>query len=283
MLGVEGILVCVNKMDGVEYAESVFREIVTEFERSIRTPHHASVAFLPVSALKGDNVTSISHNMPWYDGPTLMEYLESFPIGTNIRGGGGRFGVQWAIRPRGGHAHGYRGYAGRVLQGEFRTGDEIVVLPSEQRTRIRAIELYGAPLDVASTFRSVVMRFEDEIDIGRGDIVATVADRPTIGHRIEADICWMSERELTTRTRLLLQSLSFRTPCVVDAIPHKVDVVSGDHVDPNGRLALNDIGRIALHTASPVVHDPYIVNRQSGSFILIDERDNATVAAGLIR
>lgn len=283
LLGVEGIVVCVNKMDRVGYAERVFREIVTEFRRSIQPTEGVALHFLPISALDGDNVTVASPNTPWYDGPPLMEFLETFPIGTNATNGGSRFGVQWVVRPRGDRSNGYRGYAGRVLQGEFRTGDDIVVLPAGQRTRIRSIELDGLPLDIATAPRSIVMRFEDEIDIGRGDLIAGVEDQPTVGHRIEAEICWMSEHKLTTGRRLFLQSMGLGTPCIVDEIPYKVDVTSGAHLPPGEGFELNDIGRIALRTASPIVYDTYTVNRQSGSFILIDERDNMTVAAGLIR
>jgi sulfate adenylyltransferase subunit 1 (EFTu-like GTPase family) len=231
--------------------------------------------------LRGDNVVTRSVLMPWYAGPSLVEYLESANPATAPEDEAGIFAVQWALRaPRTDPA--YRGYAGRMVGGRLNAGDRVIVLPSREHARIAAIELGGEPLHAASAPRSVTLRLDGDVDVARGDIIAAIDADLRVTGAVDARICWMGERPLETGNRYLLRSLGFTTPCIVSAIAHRLDIETGARADARGRLERNDIGHLSLRLAAPIACQEYSRNRHTGSFILVDEVENTTVAAGMI-
>ncbi len=280
LLRIPHLVVCVNKMDLVSYDEAAFDRIVEELSGWAAQLEIPDIAFIPISALHGDNVVERSAAMPWYDGPPLLYHLEHVVIACDRNLTDGRFPVQWVIRPMSEDHHDYRGYAGQVAGGVLRTGDEVVVLPDGRRTRIAAIDTHDGPLDAAFPTMSVALRLADEIDVSRGDMIAAVEDAPSPSREIDAMICWMASAPLTRGSRYAIKHTTRAVRAVVDAIEHRVDVNTLEH-SPAGELALNQIGRVKLRTSSPLMVDAYARNRTTGSFILIDEATGDTVAAGM--
>ncbi len=294
LLGIPHLVVAVNKMDLVEHSQARFRELVDEFEGfahklgvSAAQPGGRSrdIAYIPISALDGDNVVERSESMGWYDGPTLLELLEQVEVAYDHPDDTpARMPVQWVIRPSSGPAAGdYRGYAGQLASGALRRGEEVAVLPSGGRTRIAAIDTYDGELEEALAPMSVTLRLEDELDISRGELICRPEQAPTVARELEADVCWMSERPLRPGGRYLIKHTTRNAGAVVDGLRDRVDVRTLERTsEPPAELALNDIGRIRLRTSTPLVFDPYERNRRTGSFILIDETSNETVGAGMI-
>jgi bifunctional enzyme CysN/CysC len=286
LLRIPHVVVVVNKMDLVGWDEAAFDGVVSTFSAFAAKLDIADTTFIPVSALHGDNIVERSGRMPWYEGPTLLHHLEHVHIASDRNVRDARFPVQWVVRPGAADdpdLHDYRGYAGQVAGGVLRPGDEIVVLPSGARSRITAIETFDGPVAEAFPPMSVTLRLADDLDISRGDVIARPQNRPLLERRLDADICWMSERPSRPGGRYLLKHLTRTTPAVIEALLHRIDVTSL-HRDPSAdRLGLNDIGRVTIRTAVPLAFDPYARNRQTGSFILIDEATNDTVAAGMLR
>jgi bifunctional enzyme CysN/CysC len=285
LLRIPHIVVCVNKMDLVGWDREVFDGIVAEFERFAAGLDVPDITFIPISALLGDNVVDRSGHMPWYDGPTLLHHLEHVHIASDRNLHDARFPVQWVIRPGledDPEHHDYRGYAGQVAGGVLRAGDEVVVLPSGARTRIAAIETFDGPVEAAFPPMSVTIRLEDDLDVSRGDVLAHPRNRPELERRLDATLCWMSERPSVPGGRYLLKHLTRTTKAIVEHLDHRIDVTTLDRDTDAERLELNDIGRVTLRTAAPLAFDPYERNRATGSFILIDEATNDTVAAGMI-
>jgi sulfate adenylyltransferase subunit 1 (EFTu-like GTPase family) len=220
--------------------------------------------------------------MPWYEGPTLLEYLETLEIAGDRNLDDRRFPVQWVIRPMSGEHHDYRGYAGQVASGTWRAGDEVVVLPSGRRTRVAAVETADGPLAEAIPPMSVTIRLEDDVDVGRGDMLADPERPPAVARQLEARICWMSERPLTPNTRLVLKQTTRTVRAVADELLSVVDIDTLTEIAQPAQLELNDIGRAALRLAEPLAVDSYVANRTTGAFILIDESTNETVGAGMV-
>ncbi len=235
-----------------------------------------------MSALTGANVVDPSVEMPWYQGPTLLQHLETVPIAADRNRTDVRFPVQWVIRPQSDVHHDYRGYGGQVAGGVLRAGDEVLVLPSGRTTRITRIEQGGQPVAAAFAPMSVTIHLADDVDISRGDLLCHPDNRPMVSQDLSARICWMSERPLEARGRYALKHTTRWTRAIVDELLYRLDVNTGQRDWKAGSLGPNDLGRIRLRTTTPVVFDPYQRNRTTGSFILVDEATNATVAAGML-
>ncbi len=278
LLGIPHMVVAVNKMDLVDWREDVFARIVSEYGRFSEKLDVTDLTFIPMSALRGDNVVDDSAHMPWYHGATLLHHLEHVTVGTGRNLRDFRFAVQTVIRP---DQH-FRGFAGRVASGTVSPGEEVLVLPSGTRTRVRTIETFDGPVREASAGDSVVLTTVDEVDIGRGDLLVRVANLPLSSRRIEAIVCWMSDVPMEVgREYVLLHGTSDRR-AVVENLSYRIDVDTL-HREKVEQLALNDIGRVQIETAQPLFFDPYAANRQTGGFVLVDPQTHATVAAGMIR
>jgi len=273
--------VCVNKMDLVGYDEAVFYKILDEMTDWAARLEIPDITFIPISALHGDNVVDRSWAMPWYGGAPLLYHLEHVVIAPDRNLNDVRFPIQWVVRPMSEEHHDYRGYAGQVAGGVLRPGSEVVVLPDGRRTQIASIDTYDRELDVAFPTMSVTLRLADEIDISRGDMIVEEDDQPTVARELDAVVCWMAETPLATRNRYTLKHTSRAARVVVDELEYRVDVNTLAH-EPTTQLGLNEIGRVRLRCSSPLMVDAYSRNRTTGSFILIDEATNDTVAAGMV-
>ncbi len=281
LLRIPHLVVCVNKMDLVGYDEDVFYAILEELTGWAARLQIPDITFIPISALHGDNVVTRSDAMQWYGAAPLLYHLEHVVIAPDRNLNDVRFPVQWVIRPMSDDHHDYRGYAGQVAGGVLSPGSEVTVLPSGQRTRIAAIDAHGGELEAAFPTMSVALRFTDEIDVSRGDMIVEPDDQPVSARDLEAFVCWMSDKPLQPRGRYAIKQTTRSARAIVEEIHHRVDVNTLEHV-PAAELALNEIGRVQLRCSAPLVVDPYARNRTTGSFILIDETTNDTVAAGMI-
>ena len=284
LLGVPRLVLAVNKIDLVEDPETVFADISREFNALTSSLGWADedVVEIPVSALHGDNVAVRSENTPYYNGPTLIEHLESVPVDAEPHRVGLRFPVQYVIRPRTADFPDYRGYAGQVAAGEVRPGDEVVVLPSGIRTTVTRVDTADGELDFAHAGRSVTLVLEDDVDISRGDTIASPQDAPEPLGEFEATVCWLAEKPLHPGARLLLKHGTRTTQAIVGALVERFDEQNLTAEASPESLALNDIGRISVRVAEPIAADDYRVNRHTGSFLLIDPAGGNTLAAGLV-
>jgi sulfate adenylyltransferase large subunit len=291
LLGIPRLLVAINKMDLVEHSEQRFGELAAEFDgfaqnlwRHREGGHAGEIAYVPISALHGDNVVERSQRMSWYAGPTLLSYLETVDVAyDHPNEKPARFPVQWVIRPAsGGPAIDYRGYAGQLASGALARGDEVVVLPGGGRTRIAAIDTYDGELEEAVAPMSLALQLSDELDVSRGELICRPDEPAAVGRELAADVCWMSQQPLRPGGRYAIKHTTRSAAVVVDAIEDRVDVHTLARGAGAGELALNDIGRVRLRTSFPLAFDPYSANRRTGSFIVIDEGTNETVGAGLI-
>ena len=281
LLRIPHLVVCVNKMDLVGYDEDVFYNILEEMTDWAARLQIPDITFIPISALHGDNVVERSDAMQWYGAAPLLYHLEHVCIAPDRNLTDTRFPVQWVIRPMSDDHHDYRGYAGQVAGGVITPGSEIVVLPGGQRTTVAAIDTYDGEVDAAFPTMSVALRLSDQIDISRGDMIVDPEDQPTAARELEAHICWMSDKPLQPRGKYSIKHTTRSARAVVEDIEHRVDVNTLEHV-PATELGLNEIGRIRLRCSAPLVVDAYARNRATGSFILIDESTNDTVAAGMV-
>jgi len=277
LLGIPNFAIAVNKMDLVGYDEQVFKSIVAEFREFLSKLNAPHVYFLPISALEGDNVVRPSDSMPWFDGPCLLEFLETVPVHQRTRTAAFRFPVQRVIRPD----QDFRGYAGQVVSGAVRPGDSILALPSGRRSRVKSIETFDGKLEQAVAPMSVTLTLEDELDISRGDMIASAQRAPEVARQFDANVVWLSEQPLDPERPYLLKHTTQLIPAEIKAVQHRVNVRTLDH-EAADRLEMNGIGVLRIQTARPVYFDPYTQNRASGSFVLIDPVTNATVGAGMI-
>jgi len=284
LLRIQHVVIAVNKMDLVDYSEETFESIKDAFEKfASRLDNLVDISFIPISALNGDNVVDPSENMPWYKGPTLLYHLESVYVGAQENHVDARFPVQWVIRPQSNQWHDFRGYAGRVAGGVFKPGDEVTVFPSGFKTKVKAIHTADGELDKAFSPLSVTITLEDEIDISRGDMITKVNNTSKVGQDIEAMICWFSStQKLTARSRFAIRHTTKEAKAIVSEIRYKVDINTLHKIEDTPNLELNEIGRIVIRTSSPLFYDSYAKNRNTGSFVLIDEKTNETVGAGMI-
>ena len=285
LLGIKHIAVCINKMDLVGYDEEVYGKVLQQFtEFSSRLENLTELSFIPISALKGDNVVDCSENMNWYKGPPLLYHLENVYVGSDANHIDARFPVQWVIRPHSDKHHDFRGFAGRVAGGVFKTGDEVVVLPSGFSTKIKKILLADQEINEAFYPQSVTILLEDEIDVSRGDMLVKPNNQPVSSQDLEARICWFSSiKKLRSGTKCLFRQTTQEVQALVLNIRYKVDVNTLRKKEDDTEFGMNDIGRISLRTSSPIFYDSYRRNRNTGSFILVDPFSNETLAAGMLR
>lgn len=282
LLGIKHLVVCVNKMDLVDYAEESFRRVVEQFEEFASKLQIPDIRYLPISALKGDNVVDRSEKMPWYEGSPLLYTLETVHVGNDLNHVDSRFPVQYVIRPQSEEYVDYRGYAGRVAGGVFKPGDEVIVLPSGFTSRVKSIDTMDGPLEEAFAPMSVTITLEDDIDISRGDMIAKPDNQPRITQDLDLMLCWMNEKPLQVRGKYRIKHTSRDARCLIKAVKYKVDVNTLHRTEDDVTLGLNDIGRVQIRTTVPLLNDPYSRNRSTGSVILVDEFTNETVAAGMI-
>lgn len=282
LLGIRHLVVCVNKMDLVGFDQAAFEAVREDFLHFARRLGEVEITFIPISALNGDNVVACSPATPWHHGPTLLEHLETLDVTDAEDFHHPRFPVQYVIRPMSAEHHDYRGYAGTVAGGAFRPGDEVMVLPSGRHTRIEAIDTFDGSVAEAVPPMSVTIRLADDIDVSRGNLIASVAYPPKAAREIEAWVCWMSERgNLTSGARYAIKHTTHSARAIVQSVEGRLDINSLKEY-PDDILTLNEIGRVRLKTTEPLFVDWYAQNRRTGSFILIDEVTNNTVAAGMI-
>jgi len=277
LLGIPNFAIAVNKMDLVGYDADVFRRIEAEFRGFLSHLSAPHTYFLPISALAGDNVVRRSRNMPWFGGPSLLEYLETVPVYNRTRSAAFRFPVQRVVRPD----QTFRGYAGQVASGIIRPGDAIVVLPSGQRSRVKSIETFDGPLDEAIAPMSVTLTLEDELDISRGDMLASAERIPEVARQFDANVVWLNAQPLDTARTYLLKHTTQTIRAEVTALHYRVNMTALER-EPAATLEMNGIGVLRIEASRPIYFDPYAQNRTTGSLILIDPDSNATVAAGMI-
>jgi bifunctional enzyme CysN/CysC len=282
LLHVPHIVVCINKMDLVGYDQGRFEEIKAEFRQFAMKLEVADLTFIPISALHGDNVVHRSANMPWYEGSSLLHHLEQVYIASDRNLRDVRFPVQYVIRPRDDAHHDYRGYAGQIAGGVLKAGDEIVVLPSGFRSSIEAIETLDGPVDEAFPPMSVTIRLKDDLDVSRGDMICRPHNQPEVTQDLDAMVCWLHERPLSVKGKYFIKHTTRDARALVQSLQYRLDVNTLHRDETADTLGLNDIGRITLRTTVPLFIDEYRRNRSTGSFILVDEGTNATVAAGMI-
>lgn len=283
LLRVPHLVLCVNKMDLVDYSQEVFERIADEFTSFAAKLEAPDLTVIPISALHGDNLVSRSENMPWYEGPSLLHHLEHVHIASDRNLVDVRFPVQYVIRPQSTTVADYRGYAGQVASGVLKPGDEVMVLPSGFTTKITHIETADGPLQEAYPPMSVTIRLADEIDIARGDLICRPNNAPAVAQDIEAMICWMDEtRPLTVGAKYSIKHTTRSARTVIRGLQYRLDVNTLHRDDSATSLALNEIGRVKLRTTVPLLADEYRRNRTTGGFIIIDEATNRTVGAGMI-
>jgi sulfate adenylyltransferase subunit 1 len=282
LLKIPHIIVCVNKMDLVEYKEEVYLKIVDDYKAFSSKLEVHDIQFVPISALLGDNVVNRSEKMDWYQGATLIHMLETVHIESDYNHIDSRFPVQYVVRPQTREHQDFRGYAGRIAGGIFRPGEEILVLPSGFTSRIKSIELGEEKVMEAFAPMSVTITLEDEIDISRGDIIAKPTNYPQTDQNIELMLCWMNQRPMTLNSKFFLRHTTRETKAIIKEITYKLDISSATKVEGVEQLMMNDIARVKLRTAQPLEFDSYRKNRVTGSIILVDEGTNETVAAGMI-
>lgn len=282
LLRIPHVIVCVNKMDLVAYNEEVFEKIKNDYQAFASRLDITDIHFLPISALKGDNVVEPSQNMDWYKGSTLMYLLENIHIANDLNHSDARFPVQYVIRPMSNEYHDYRGYAGRVAGGIFKKGDNVVVLPGGGISKIKSIDFGNVELEEAYAPMSVTLTLEDEIDISRGDMIVRSDDQPLPTQDIEVMVCWLNEKKLQINGKYALKHTSRDVRCVIKDVQYKVNVNTLEMLENEKEVGLNDIAKLTIRTTAPLMIDKYKQNRTTGSVILIDEATNVTVGAGMI-
>ncbi|HZJ26344.1 MAG TPA: GTP-binding protein [Acidimicrobiia bacterium] len=282
LLSVKHLVLCVNKMDLVDYDQDTFEMISAEFTEWAAKLDIRDLSFIPLSALHGDNVTQHSPNTPWYNGPTLLHHLEHLYIGSDRNLIDARFPVQWVVRPMSTEWHDYRGYAGQVAGGIFRPGDEVLVLPSGLTTTIEGIDLYGASVHEAMPPMSVTIRLSDDLDVSRGAMLCRPNNAPSVTQELDAMVCWFSDRPLQARAKYMIKHTTRTARALVRDLHYRLDVNTLHRDETAGSLDMNELGRVSLRVTTPLFVDQYRRNRTTGSFILVDEATNETVGAGMV-
>lgn len=282
LLKIPHIMICVNKMDLVDYSEEVFDRIVKEFSAFAGKLEVSDIRFIPISALNGDNVVNRSENMPWYKGGTLLNTLETIHIASDYNHIDARFAVQTVIRPHSNEYHDYRGYAGRVSGGIFKKGDQVMVLPSGYTSRIASVELNGEALEEAFAPMSIVMTLEDDIDISRGDMIVRPGNQPRVEQDLDIMMCWLNNKPMTPGGKYAIRHTTNEARAMVKEVVYKVNISTLQREEGDKDIRMNDIARVKLRTTKPLMMDSYRKNRITGSVILVDEGTNETVAAGMI-
>ena len=282
ILGVPHVLVCINKMDLIDYSEEKYKQIERDYLVFAEQLNLQNIGFIPASALAGDNVVTKSEKMPWYNGLSLLEFLETVQLSETQQTDEARFQVQYVIRPQTEALHDYRGFAGKVVSGAYKKGQRVTVLPSGIESSIDKIEVNQNEVDVAETNTPVVLHLKDDVDISRGNTIVPSEFLPTTQKELTATICWMDNASYIPGQKIILQQNSFRSKAVIKDVMSKIDIHSFQALESDGTMKLNDICKVFIKTAEPVSFDSYSHNRNTGAFILINENTNNTVAAGTI-
>jgi bifunctional enzyme CysN/CysC len=283
LLRIPHLVVAINKMDLVGYDQDVFERVRAEFREFVTRLEVPELTFIPISALHGDNVVRRSQKMPWYEGASLLHHLEDVHTASDRNLIDARFPVQYVIRPLSDKWHDYRGYAGQMVGGVLRPGDEVSVLPSGFSSRIASIETMDGPVDEAFPPMSVTIRLADDLDVSRGDMICRPRNLPAVSQDIDAMLCWMDDRSmLRPGGKYSIKHTSRWARAVVKELQYRLDVNTLHHDVAAQALRINEVGRVQLRTTQPLLKDSYRRNRSTGSFILVDEGSNATVAAGMI-
>ncbi|MBT5147910.1 MAG: sulfate adenylyltransferase subunit CysN [Flavobacteriales bacterium] len=282
LLGLRHLVVCVNKMDLVDFDEARYREIVREYKSFSSRLDITDITFIPISALLGDNVVDKSDNMSWYGGSTLLHHLENVHVGADRNLQDCRFPIQYVVRPQTDEHRDFRGYAGRIASGVFKPGDKIIALPSGKESTIKEITLGDKELEKAFPPLSVTMTIEDNIDISRGDMIVRMNNQPDVATVLDARICWLGEKPLNPSSRFILRHLTNEVQAKVTEILYCIDINTLHRNEENKVVSTNDIARIKIKTASPILTDSYRKNRTTGAFILVDPSTHLTVAAGVV-
>jgi sulfate adenylyltransferase subunit 1 len=283
LLKIPHVVVAINKMDLVDYSQNVYHDIVIDYANVATQLGIKDVIYIPISALKGDNIVDRSERIEWYEGKPLLEYLEEVEIDNDINLSDARFQVQFVIRPQTQKLHDYRGYAGKVISGIYRKGDKVKVLPAGIETTISKLETGGVEVDEVFAPQSVVIQLADDIDISRGDTIVKIDNLPETGNELDALLCWMDEKPLQQGNKYFLQHNSRLVKAVVRRIEYKLDVNTLQKQPVEGPVKLNEVVRATIKTASPLVYDSYDTIPENGSAILIDETSNSTVAAVMLQ
>ena len=282
LLHIPHIIVCVNKMDLVDFSEDIFNRIVTEFEEISSKMLVTDVRFIPMSALLGDNVVNRSENMPWYQGAPMLHTLETMHISSDINKVDSRFPVQTVLRPQREGFIDYRGYAGRVVGGIFRVGQEVTVMPSGFTSKIKSIDTFDGELEEAYAPMSVSITLEDDIDVSRGDMIVRSNNKPRALQDIEVMLCWLNNNPAKPRAKYTIKHTSNDQKAMIKEIIHKIDINTLERITDDKELNMNDISKVKIRTTKPLMVDEYRENRTTGSIILVDDTTNETVAAGMI-
>lgn len=282
LLGIKHVVYCINKMDLVDYSQEAFDRIKSDLEKFTSKLDISDIQYIPISALKGDNVVDRSKKMDWYEGSTLLYTLETVHIASDQNHVDVRFPVQTVIRPQTTEFHDYRGYAGRVAGGVLKKGDEVTVLPSGFTSKIAKIDSYDGEITEAFAPMSCTVLLEDDIDISRGDMIVRTNNQPNVSQDHEMMVCWMSTRALQLNGKYAIKHTTRNARCIVKDIKYKVDINTLHRLEDDKEIKMNDIARITIRTTVPLFTDRYQRNRNTGSVILIDEGTNETVAAGMI-
>ncbi len=282
LLNIPHIVLCINKMDLVDYKQEAFEKIKEDFEDFSSKLNTKDVRYIPISALHGDNVVDRSDKTDWYEGPTLLYLLENIHIASDENRIDCRFPVQQVIRPQTDEYHDFRGYAGRVAGGVFKVGDEVTLLPSGFESKIKGIHTFDGDLECAFSPQSVTITLEDNIDLSRGDMIVRPNNQPKVGQDIDLMVCWMHRNPLKPRGKYAIKHTSLDTRCIVSEVKYKININTLHRIEDDLELGLNDIGRISIRTMKPLLYDSYNRNRFTGSVIIIDEGTNETVGAGMI-
>jgi bifunctional enzyme CysN/CysC/sulfate adenylyltransferase subunit 1 len=282
LLRVPHLVLCVNKMDLVDYSQEIFDKIHAEFTQFATKLNIPDLTVIPISALQGDNVVDRSEKMEWYSGPTLLHHLEHVHVASDRDLIDARFPVQYVVRPKSDEYHDYRGYAGTLAGGVMKPGDEVIVLPSGMTSTIAGIDLFDKEIDEAYPPMSVTIRLTDDVDVSRGDMIARVNNAPEPMQDVDAMVCWMTTTPMQPRQKLAIKHTTRTGRALVKEIQYRLDVNTLHRDQETQELGLNEIGRVKLRTTVPLLADPYSRNRETGSFILIDEATGVTVGAGMI-
>jgi sulfate adenylyltransferase subunit 1 len=283
LLGIPHIIVCINKMDLMDFRQDIYQTIKTEFEGfASRVFSGKDLHFIPISALNGDNVVIPSKLTPWYSGNTLLETLETIPIENDHNLVQPRFPIQYIIRPESKEFHDYRGYAGRIASGIFRKDDTVIILPSGMTSKITSIDTFSGPLSEAFAPQSVTITLADDIDISRGNMIVKPGDLPRESDDISVMVCWMNPKPMQVNGKYLLKHTTNDVKCIIREVDYILNINTLEQVSEDKTVKMNDIAAIRLRTTKPLFFDSYVVNRITGSLILIDEATNETVAAGMI-
>ncbi|MFT4987223.1 MAG: sulfate adenylyltransferase subunit 1 [Flavobacteriales bacterium] len=282
LLRIPHAIVCVNKMDLVDYSQERYDAIVSDFNAFSSKLDIKDVQFIPISALAGDNVVNRSENMSWYEGSTLMYHLETVHISSDYNHVDCRFPIQSVIRPHTLEYQDYRGFAGRIDGGVFKPGDKVKALPSGFVSTIKTIELNGESIAEAFAPMSVTMTLEDEIDVSRGDMIVRENNVPEVGQDVDVLVTWMSQKPLQARTKVVIKHTTNECVGMISTLKYKVDINTLHRIEGIDKVEMNDIARISIRTSKPLFYDAYKRNRKTGSLIIIDEQTNETIGAGMI-